>query len=161
MPRVAVVSDTTGYLPREVAEQNGVRLVSLYVNRSDGRSTRERDIGDLDAFFEELRSADRHPTTSQPSVGDFVAAYEPLLAEGLDVVSIHIDSALSGTLESARQAAATLERDGKGGERVRLVDSSTAAGGLGMMALIAARRARSGDDIEAVVERITEARRQW
>src|SRR4051812_29429107 len=149
MPRVAVVSDTTGYLPREVAEQNGVRLVSLYVNRSDGRSTRERDIGDLDAFFEELRSADRPPTTSQPSVGDFVAAYEPLLAEGLDVVSIHIDSALSGTLESARQAAAAPERAGKGGERGRPGHSSTAAGGLGLVALLGPRPRPPGGHLAA------------
>ena len=160
MPGVAVVSDTTAYLPASLVEEHGIELVSLYVNHAGERTERESDITDLAGFFEELRSGEQLPTTSQPSVGDFQAAYEPLLAAGRDVVSIHISGGLSGTCGSARQAAEALARDGKGGERVRVVDSASAAGGLGPMVLVAARRAAAGDDVEAVERAALEARKQ-
>ena len=159
MPPVTVVSDTTGYLPTEIVEQNGIRLVSLYVNFDGGeRTERELDMPDFDRFYDELRSAQRLPTTSQPSVGDFTAVYEPLLADGHEIISVHISAGLSGTVESALQAAAALERDGKGGERVHVVDSATTAGGLGLVALAAARRAAAGATPEEVVARAEQAR---
>jgi DegV family protein with EDD domain len=158
VPRVAVVSDTTAYMPVAVAEANDIRLVSLYVNFGAERTERESDIADYDRFYDELRSAETLPTTSQPSVGDFVSVYEPLLAEGRDVVSIHIAGGLSGTPEAARQAKETLERDRKGGERVHVIDSATAAGGLGLMTLAAAHSASGGADADAVVEAASGAR---
>jgi DegV family protein with EDD domain len=158
MPNVAVVSDTTAYLPSGVVAANDIRLVSLYVNFGAERTEREADIADYDAFYEELRRAEALPTTSQPSVGDFVAVYEPLLAEGRDVVSIHIAGGLSGTADSARQAKETLEREGKGGERVHVFDSETTAGGLGLVVLAAARCAASGADGARVAEHAREAR---
>jgi DegV family protein with EDD domain len=155
---VAVVTDTTSYLPADVAEANQIQLVSLYVVFGGERTVREADITDYDAFFEELRSAEHLPTTSQPSVGDFMQVWEPLLAAGNDVVSIHISGGISGTVESARQAAEQLERDGKGGERVRVLDSATSAGGLGLMALAAARAARGGQSLDEVASTAAEAR---
>jgi DegV family protein with EDD domain len=160
VPRVAVVSDTTAYMPAEVVEANDIRLVSLYVNFDGERTEREADISDFDAFYDELRSAQALPTTSQPSVGDFVAVYEPLLAEGRDVVSIHIAGGLSGTPEAARQAKETLEREGRGGERVHVIDSTTAAGGLGLMVVAAAHSATSGIDAGGVVEAANQAREE-
>jgi DegV family protein with EDD domain len=158
MARVAVVTDTTGYLPPELVEANDMRLVSLYVNFGPDRTEREADIGDLQGFYEELRGTDQLPTTSQPAVGDFIAVYEPLLAEGRDIVSVHISAGLSGTCDAARQAAEQLERDSKGGERVRVIDSETAAGGTGLLAIAAARAAQAGEDLDTVVERIRDAR---
>jgi DegV family protein with EDD domain len=158
MPGVAVVSDTTAYLPPSLTEQTGIRLVSLYVNHGGERTDREADIKDIGAFFEVLRSGDQLPTTSQPSVGDFQTVYEPLLADGGSVVSIHISGGLSGTCESARQAAEALEREGKGGERIRVIDSTTAAGGLGLLALVASRRAAAGDEPEAIEAAVRAAR---
>ena len=108
------------------------------------RTVPEVEITDYPAFFEELRGAEKLPTTSQPSVGDFTAVYEPLLADGGEVVSVHISGGLSGTPEAARQAKEALTRDGKGGERIEVVDSTTAAGGLGFMVLAAAKAARDG-----------------
>jgi DegV family protein with EDD domain len=150
MPRVAVVTDSTSYLPADVVEANQIAVVSLYVNFGGGRTDRELDITDYDKFFHEMRTAEHLPTTSQPSVGDFMAVYEPLLAEGADIVSLHISGGVSGTHESARQAAEQLEREGKGGERVHVVDSETSAGGLGLVVLAAAHRAAAGADAEAV-----------
>ena len=107
MPDVAVVTDTTHYLPRETVAELGVGEVSLYVNDGE-RAEREADIVDLTAFYDGLRTADALPTTSQPSIGDFLAVYEPLVRDGRDIVSIHISGGISGTVEAARQAAAEL-----------------------------------------------------
>jgi DegV family protein with EDD domain len=158
VPRVAIVTDTTAYLPREVVEANQIEPVSLYINWGGERTEREADITDIDAFMEELRSGEHLPTTSQPSVGDFMAAYEPLLADGGEVVSIHISGGISGTVEAARQATEQLQRDGKGGERVHVMDSATAAGGLGIVVLAAARRAKQDAPREEVVMAAQEAR---
>ena len=159
MPRTAVVTDSTAYLPPELVAGNSIGIVSLYVNFAGDRTERETDLmEDLDSLYDELRSAEQWPTTSQPSVGDFAAAYEPLLADGGYVVSIHISEAISGTCGSARQAAELLEKDGKGGERVRVVNSRSAAGGMGMVVLGAARVAQQGADAEAVAARAEEVR---
>ena len=158
MGQVAVVTDSTTYIPTELAEANDITRVSLYVNFGPDRTVPEMEITDYEKFFDELRSADELPTTSQPSVGDFIAAYEPLLAEGKDVFSIHISSGISGTVDAARQAAQALERDGKGGERVRVYDSETVAGAMGLLVLVAARRAQAGDALETVAELTAEAR---
>ena len=158
MPPVAVVTDTTHYLPPRMVADSGIEQVSLYVNWK-GRADREIDMaGDFTDFYEELRTAAELPTTSQPSVGDFIAVYEPLLAEGRDIVSIHISGGISGTCESARQAKEQLAEQGKGGERIVIVDSESSAGGLGCIALAAAAAAAGGGDIEAVARRAEEAR---
>ena len=139
--RVAVVTDTTAYLPPELVERHGIRVVPLYVVFGGDRTVRESDITDYPAFFEELRSAESLPTTSQPSVGDFIAVFEPLLAGGGDVVSVHISGGLSGThrLRAPGRGAARARRQRRRAHRV--VDSTTAAGGLGMMVLAAAKAA--------------------
>jgi DegV family protein with EDD domain len=160
MSEVAVVTDSTSYLAPGVAEQHGVIVVPLYVVFGGDRTVPETEITDYDAFFDELRSAETLPTTSQPSVGDFRAAYEPLLADGREIVSVHISGGLSGTPEAARQAKEALTRDGKGGERVEVVDSTTAAGGLGFMVLAAAKAARDGAGAREVAEHVAAARRE-
>ena len=158
MAGVAVVSDSTSYLPPELVERHGIHIVPLYVVFGGDRTVPETDITDYDAFFEELRAAEHLPTTSQPSVGDFTSVYEPLLADGGEVVSVHISGGLSGTVESARRAAETLEREGKGGERVHVYDSTTAAGGLGLLVLAAAAGAAEGRPGAEILGRLAEAR---
>src|SRR5215471_8299314 len=149
MSRVAVVTDTTGYLPGELVRRNEIHLVSLYVNFGGEKTVREANITDYESFYEDLRGADALPTTSQPPVGDFLEVYEPLIADGYDVLSVHISAGLSGTCDAARQAVESLERGGNGG-RVRVFDSATGAGGLGIVALGAAKAAREGADLDAV-----------
>jgi DegV family protein with EDD domain len=160
MAHVAVVTDSTAYLPAEIVERLGIHVVPLYVIFGGDRTVRETDITDYGAFFDELRAAEQLPTTSQPSVGDFVSLYEPLLDAGRDIISVHISGALSGTLESARQAAEALQRDGKRGERIRLVDSCSAAGGQGLLVLAAARAAAEGLSLDELEPRLAEARQE-
>jgi DegV family protein with EDD domain len=153
---VAIVSDSTGYLPRELVEENQIQLVSLYVNWGDD-SERELDMPNFDAFYERLRSAERLPTTSQPSIGDFLDVYGPLVDQGYDVVSVHISGGISGTVEAARQAKERLAEQ-TGSDRVTVIDSERAAGGLGLMALAGARAAKAGAELEAVIARVEQAR---
>jgi DegV family protein with EDD domain len=155
MTEVAVVTDTTHYLPAALVAERGVHEVSLYVSDGNGQE-READISDLDAFYDGLRTATSLPTTSQPSIGDFLAVYEPLIAEGRDVVSVHISGGISGTVEAARQAAAQMvERSPSA--RIEIVDSRLACGALGLVVLAAAAVARTGGDTPAVVARAGEA----
>ncbi|MDQ3741440.1 MAG: DegV family EDD domain-containing protein, partial [Actinomycetota bacterium] len=136
MSPVAVVTDTTQYLPADVVRQHDLHLVSLYVRFGDDLE-RESDMPDFQAFYDRLRGADDVPTTSQPSIGDFVEVFEPLLDAGHDVFSVHIAGGISGTYDSARQAKAQLDERGFSG-RIEVMDSSSACGGLGFVALAAA-----------------------
>jgi DegV family protein with EDD domain len=160
MSHVAVVTDSTSYLPPELIERHGIKVVPLYVVFGGDRIVPEDEITDYPAFFEELRLAEKLPTTSQPSVGDFTAIFEPLLEAGREVVSVHISGGLSGTPEAARQAKEALTRDDKGGERIEVVDSTTAAGGLGFMVLAAAKAARDGAGAKEVAEHVGQARKE-
>jgi DegV family protein with EDD domain len=148
---VAVVSDTTSYLPPELVEEAEVRLVSLYVNWEDG-SQREADMPNFDEFYTRLRTADQLPTTSQPSIGDFLEIYEPLIDEGRDIVSIHIAGGISGTVDAARQAAERIAENGAP-DRVTVIDSESACGGLGLITIAAARAALAGAGAREVAER--------
>ena len=150
---VVLVTDTCHYLPRELAEHCDLHEVSLYVHR-DGGAERESEIGDYDAYFESLGAATELPTTSQPSIGDFLAVYEPLIAAGHEVVSIHLSGGLSGTVRAAEQAR---EQLGEAAEHVHVVDSATACGAEGLMLLAAAAAVRAGADAGGVVERAQEA----
>jgi DegV family protein with EDD domain len=154
MDPVAVVSDTCHYLPRELVASNGIHEVSLYVHR-DGKTERESEIRDYGAYYAELSTAVALPTTSQPSIGDFLAVYEPLLDQGSDIVSIHLSGALSGTVRAAEQARDQL---GERAERVHVIDSATGCGGQGLVLLAAAAAARDGADAAAVVARTRQAR---
>jgi DegV family protein with EDD domain len=143
--KTAVVTDTTAYLPDELVAQHDIHRVSLYVTL-DGEQRREGDIAvsEYADFYERLRRSERGATTSQPSVGDFTEVYEPLLAEGREIVSIHIASGISGTVESAQQARQRLIEEGKGGERIHVRDSRSGAGGQGMIVLAAVRAVEGG-----------------
>jgi DegV family protein with EDD domain len=155
----AVVCDTTAYLPVELVASYGIQTISLYV-AVNGEQEAEAEISDYGAFYERLRASEGGATTSQPSVGDFVAVYEPLLAAGREVVSIHISSGISGTFEAAGQARERLLAEGKGGDRIHLFDSRSACGGMGFSVLAAAAAARAGDDAEAVLARARQTREE-
>jgi fatty acid kinase fatty acid binding subunit len=156
MPSVAVATDSTHYLPRALAESEGIHQVSLYVGWR-GESRRELEMDGFDGFYERLGSDAELPATSQPSIGDFLTVWEPLIESGQDVVSIHLAGGISGTCEAARQAHGLLSERGLG-DRVEVLDSDTACGGIGMLVLAACAAARAGGDMDAVVARVREAR---
>jgi DegV family protein with EDD domain len=150
-----IVTDSTPYLPRELVERWQIREVSLYVGWG-GELKRESSYTDLEDFYVRLHDSERLPTTSQPSAGDFIACYEPLVRAGSDVLSIHIASGLSGTCESAREAARLLANAGHPG-RVEVLDAQTGAGGLGCLVLVAAEVAERGGELEAALAAVAGA----
>jgi len=156
MPRVAVATDSTHYLPRALADAREIHQVSLYVGWQ-GEPVRELEMDGFDAFYERLARDPELPTTSQPSIGDYLAVWEPLIESGRDVVSIHLAGGISGTCEAARQAHGLLVERGLG-ERVEVIDGETGCGGLGLLVLAAAAAAHSGAEQAEVVERVRQAR---
>jgi DegV family protein with EDD domain len=161
----AVVTDTTAYLPDELIERHGIHRVSLYVSlEGEQRPEGEIPASEYAGFYERLRKSDEGATTSQPSVGDFLSVYQPLLADGRDVVSIHISAGISGTYESAVQARRRLIEEGRGGERINVYDSRSAAGGQGLVVLAAAHAAAggaSGEEVLAVTQRARDRLEMW
>lgn len=143
---VRIVTDSTSDLPLEVAQELGVSIVPLSVIFGDEVLKEGVDISH-DAFYERLVTSKVLPTTSAPSVGDFLEVYEPLLKESDEIVSIHISSKLSATYQNACNAA---EQVSKKGKRVTVVDSQLVS--LGMMFLVkaAASSAASGATVEQI-----------
>jgi DegV family protein with EDD domain len=139
----AIVVDSTADFPDAPARFPNWRVVPLYVRFGEESF---RDYVELapDAFYERLRRADQTPTTSQPTPGDFLAAYEDL-AGYERILSLHIAGKLSGTIESARTAAQML-----GGERVRTIDSESASAAIAMLGLAIQRRLERGTIDEEV-----------
>jgi DegV family protein with EDD domain len=150
---VAIVTDTCHYLPKELVADNNLHQVSLYVHR-DGSATRESDIDDYDGYYADLGASKQLPTTSQPSIGDFLAVYEPLLRDHDEVVSVHLAGGMSGTVSAAQQAAEQLAG------RVHVLDSASACGGEGLVVLAAAAAARDGADGASVAAKARDARAQ-
>src|ERR1039458_1005137 len=120
MTPVAVVTDTTHYLPRALADMQEIHQVSLYVGW-EGELERELEMDGFEQFYERLRTDPELPTTSQPSIGDFLAVWEPLIEAGRDIVSIHLAGGLSGTCEAARQTRGLLAERGLG-DRIEGID---------------------------------------
>ena len=90
-------------------------------------------------------------------MGDFLACFEPLVSAGRDVISVHLASGLSGTYETAAEAARVVADAGHPG-RVEVVDGQTGAGGLGCLVVAAARAAEQGAELNAVVDAVRHAR---
>jgi fatty acid kinase fatty acid binding subunit len=144
----AIVVDSTADFPEAPQRFPNWRVVPLYVRFGD-ESFRDYVELEPDAFYARLREAAETPTTSQPTPGDFLAAYEEL--GGYErILSLHIAGKLSGTIESARAAAGEL-----GGERVRTIDSESASAAIAMLGLAIQRRLQVGttdDEVDALVE---------
>ena len=153
-----MVTDTTQYLPAEVIERHGIHLVSLYVNW-DGKTDREIDLPDYDGYYDFLKSAGELPTTSQPSLGDFLAVYEPLIEAGDQVLSIHLSGGISGTVRAAEQARELLIERGMPAEQMIVLDSRTGSAGHGFMSVAAANAVERGADLAGAAGRRRQAAR--
>ena len=136
---VRVVTDSTADLPPEVAKAHGITVVPLNVQFGEESYLDGVDIT-ADQFYRLLVSSPRLPTTSQPSVGAFIEAYQGI-AEGAEgIVSVHISGKLSGTCSSATQAQTELV----GTVPIEVVDTRQASLATGLAALAAARAAQAG-----------------
>jgi len=150
----AIVVDSTADFPEAQERFSNWRMVPLYVRFGDQSYRDYVELGP-DKFYARLRTADELPTTSQPTPGDFLAAYEQLGAYER-IYSLHISAKLSGTFESARTAASEL------GDKVGMVDTETASAAITMLGLAIQRRLERGttdEEIAALVERYKDEHR--
>jgi DegV family protein with EDD domain len=144
----AIVVDSTADFPKASQRYSNWRIVPLYV-RFGSESFRDYiELGPAE-FYLRLRETAVSPTTSQPTPGDFLETYEQLV--GFDrVYSLHLAGTLSGTVESARQAASEFS------DRIRVVDTETASAAIAMLGLAIERRLERGssdEELEALIER--------
>ncbi len=144
---VKVITDSTADIPPDLVEELGIRVVPLTVIFSEGAYKEGVEI-DHETFYRRLQEEKGIPTTSAPSVGDFLEAYKEVLQETDEVVSIHISSKLSATYNNACQAANILKEQGA---RIEVVDSFNVSMGMGFTVVAAARAAKAGATLEQVL----------
>lgn len=117
MPRVKIVTDSTGYITKEYLAANEITVVPLSVY-FEGKAMYEGFPGEFSDFFERLKSSKDFPSTSQPSIQAFYDVFKPVVAAGAEVVTIVMSSKLSGTYNSAMAAAQMCESD-----KISVIDS--------------------------------------
>ncbi|MFQ5854519.1 MAG: DegV family protein [Anaerolineae bacterium] len=143
---IRLVTDSTTQLPGGAAEKYNIFIMPQIVIMH-GKEYRDGVDISTEEFYRRLAEADALPTTTQPSPGDFQRVYERLVAEGADIISIHLPETLSGTMNSARQAAAMVE-----GARITPVATPWIASAQGFIVLEAARAIEAGASYDEVLE---------
>jgi len=146
----AVVTDSTADMPVHIAEKHAITVVPLSV--SFGTDTMDDGALSQKEFFARMNESPLLPTTSQPPVGAFVDVYAKALEQASSVVSVHISNRLSGTIESARQAAAQFPG------RVHVFDSLNLSWGLAFQVVEAAKLASQGLGSDAALIHLARVR---
>ena len=143
---VKIVTDSVADLPSQVAKELGITVVPLYVNFG---TESYRDGIDLttEEFYDKLVSSKTLPTTSVPSIGNFVEVYDKLAEETDEIVAIILSSKLSATYEAASQAVGLMKRKC----RVEVIDSQWAAMAQGFIVIAAAKAAKGGASLDEVM----------
>jgi len=147
---ICIVTDSIADIPRDLVDELGIKVVRLSFTIA-GSTFVDGDIT-LAEFFDRIKASGQMPTTSQPSVGMFVEAFEEALTRCKEVVCITISNRLSGTIESAREAAKQF------GDRVHVFDSLNLSWGEGFQVVAAARAARAGESLAGVKRAFEQAR---
>ena len=145
--KVAIVTDSTAYMPEESLKEFDIQVIPLTVNW-EGESLLDGIDILPDAFYSRLQTAKEMPTTSQPSVGQFIEFIQQAAETADSIVGIFISNGLSGTMDSARAAVKELSE-----LSIELVDSKSTATGLALMVLYAARMAAEGKDAQEIAEK--------
>ena len=144
MSKVAIVTDSTAYIPNEIISQYNITVVPLVLIW--GEQTYEDGVEiQPDEFYKRLSTAKILPSTSQASIVNMQSAFEKLIEQGFDVLGIFISSKLSGTVQSAVQARGELAQ---GKEKVEIVDSNSTAMAMGFHVIAAARAADAGASLQ-------------
>lgn len=155
MSKVAIVTDSTAYLPPDLVETYHLTITPQILIWGEETFQDGVDIQPAE-FYERLKHAKIMPTTSQVPVVTMQNAFEKLLEAGYDVLGIFISSKFSGTIQSAMQAKEALA---KAADRIAIVDSLSTSMGMGFQVLMAARAAQAGESLQEC-QRIAEEARQ-
>ncbi len=150
MKRVVVVTDSSANVPADLVRKLDIRIVpiALTINGYILRDGVDITAGEV---YRLLRERKHLPTTSAPSIGDFLRVYAAAAQEGTGIVSIHISPQLSAIYNVAQTASQLVDE-----VPIRIINCHSAAMGQGFVVLEAARAAASGADLEAVVARAQE-----
>jgi DegV family protein with EDD domain len=155
MNKVAIVTDSTADIPKDLVERYGIKVVPLYINFDD-RSYLDDGV-DITGkqFYERLRSVKKQPTTSQPTPQDFIKVYSELLKENSAIISIHISKKMSGTFSSAEMARKELSDSD-----IEVIDSELVHIPLGILVIKAAELARDGKSKEEILDTINKLKQK-
>lgn len=153
MSRIALVTDSTAYLPPERVQEYGAHVVPVYIH-FDRETFQDGVDMDTATFYERLKTAPKLPTTSQPPAGTLGELYHRLNEEAEAIVSIHISSQLSGTMGSARMARGALVRGRADPPEIYVIDSRTTAHGLALLVSAAAQAIADGMPAAQVAQRV-------
>jgi DegV family protein with EDD domain len=149
---IKIVTDSTCDLPDDLLKR--YRIVVVPINIQFGQETYEEGVTlSRDEFYRKVEELQKIPMTSQPSLGQFIAAYSRLVAEPDtdEILSIHITSHLSGTYSAAVVAASQMPPDGP---RIAVFDSLSGSMGLGFMVLEAGEMAETGATAQEILARL-------
>ena len=141
--KVAIVTDSTAYLPKEFVQQYNISIVPLSLIWGEEV---QRDGVDIqpNQFYERLSTSRIMPTTSQVTPAVMHDTFNDLLDQGYDVLGIFLSSKISGTIQSALQSLEMLDKDAS---RVAIVDTLMTTMAMGMPVLTAARAAHAGESL--------------
>ena len=146
MSKVKIIIDSTVYLPEKYLKELDIDVIPLHVIWGEEIFRDGVDISP-DEFYRRLPSAKVMPTTSQPSPKEFISLYEKYLAEGRDILSIHISSKMSGTVDSAHQAKNHLSTG-----NIEVIDSEFTTLGTAFQAIAAAKAAKEGATLKGCTD---------
>ena len=149
---IRIVTDSSCDLPSGLIEQYGISVLPCYVVVDDQTFKDGLEI-QADDFYRRLLADGRTPTTAQPTPSDFQTVYRELVGQGDQIISIHVSSKLSGTLNSAQQAKASLDD----GSAVEIIDSQLASIPLGLAVLDAAIMASKGGSVYDIAGRVRQS----
>jgi DegV family protein with EDD domain len=149
---IRIVTDSSSDIPLKIREELGITVVPLYV-RFGNETFKDGVTISNEEFYRRLVKGDVFPNTIQPSPADFKQVYEELSKGSSGIVSIHLSEKFSGTSNAAKQAADLMKAQCP----IEVINSNSMTIGLGMICIAAARAAKSGADMKAVVKIANEA----
>ncbi len=138
MSKVAIVTDSTGYIPKDLIDQYKIPVAPLVVIWGDETLRDDIDIKPVE-FYNRLQTAKVMPSTSQPPIPDFENIFKHLHSEGYEILSVLISNHLSGTIASAEQAKKNLPE-----ATIEIFDSKSTAMAMGFQVLAVVRAAAEG-----------------
>lgn len=150
MTKIKIVTDSSITIEPELAKDLNITIVPLTV-MIDGVVYSDANLKEGE-FLQLMKSSKNLPKTSQPPVGVFAEIFEDLSAEDVQIISIHMSHALSGTVEAARQGATLAKAD------VTVVDSSFTDQAMKFQVVEAAKMAKAGATLEEILEKLEEVK---
>lgn len=146
--KIAVVTDSTAYIPNDLLDKYNIYTISLSVNFGDETYKEDLEIT-TEQFYEKIKTTGVLPTTSQPAIGEFIELYKKLEEDYDEVISIHLSKKFSGTYEAAVSAGRMMEKI-----KVHVYDSELSAMPQGFYALRAAELVKDGAEVETILNEL-------